>query len=293
MRNNAHSIYTFDFSTLYTKIPHDKLKSVMRELINFCFKGGENKYIAVNKFGARWVKEKNPNMTVFDKTSLKLAINFLLDNCFFRVGNLIFRQVIGIPMGTDPAPFMANLFLYFYENKWATELRKKDLWKARLFSNTFRFIDDLCALNDKGEFEKCCSEIYPPELELKKENLCDQSASFLDLEIFVNRNKFETKLYDKRDAFPFQIVRMPYSDSNIPTKIFYASISSEILRLAKTTSTLAAFINSSNTLLKRMKCQGSKSLSTKKLLRKLYNQHPDNFKKFANNAAVFVSLFNI
>ena len=73
-------------------------------------------------------------------------------------------------MGTDPAPFMANLFLYFCENKWVSELRKKDLQKARLISNTFRLFDDLCALNNKRLFEKCCSEIYPQELELKKEN---------------------------------------------------------------------------------------------------------------------------
>ena len=35
--SSCHSIQTFDFSTLYTTIPHDKLKSRMKNLINQCF----------------------------------------------------------------------------------------------------------------------------------------------------------------------------------------------------------------------------------------------------------------
>ena len=54
-RRKATSVSTFDFSTLYTKLPH-KLLMVLNSLIDFCFDGGEYKYIAVNNYGARWVK---------------------------------------------------------------------------------------------------------------------------------------------------------------------------------------------------------------------------------------------
>ena len=40
-----------------------------------------------------------------------------MDNCHFTFGEKLFRQIVGIPMGSDPAPFMANLFLYHFENK--------------------------------------------------------------------------------------------------------------------------------------------------------------------------------
>ena len=36
-RNKANSITCFDFSTLYTNIPHNKLIKVLNELIDFCF----------------------------------------------------------------------------------------------------------------------------------------------------------------------------------------------------------------------------------------------------------------
>ena len=60
-------------------------------------------------------------------------------------------------MGIDPAPFWANLFLYAYENNFMTDLISTDKVKARRFHSTKRFIDDLCVLNDGGEF---CRDIH-------------------------------------------------------------------------------------------------------------------------------------
>ena len=55
-RKKATSVSTFDFSTLHTKLTHNKLLMVLNSLINFCFDGGESKYITTNNYGARWVK---------------------------------------------------------------------------------------------------------------------------------------------------------------------------------------------------------------------------------------------
>ena len=94
----------------------------MRQLI----KGDEKQFIVVTKFGAKWTDNKLKFKITFDKASLKLTINFLLDNCFFvKFGNLSFPQITGIPMGSDPAPFMANLFLYYDENKWLLGTKKR------------------------------------------------------------------------------------------------------------------------------------------------------------------------
>ena len=48
---------------------------------------------------------------------IKEAVKYLLHNCFFHLGNKTFKQVIGIPMGSKPAIFLANLFLHYYESK--------------------------------------------------------------------------------------------------------------------------------------------------------------------------------
>ena len=74
-------------------------------------------------------------------------------------------------MGIDPAPFWANLYLYFYEHKHVKELIKSNPGKARKFKFATRFIDDEGNLNDNGEFGKAFRDIYPAELGLKCELL--------------------------------------------------------------------------------------------------------------------------
>ena len=51
-------------------------------------------------------------------------MNWLLDNIYVTFGDQLFRQVTGIPMGTDCAPFLANLFLYAHEYKWIDKQKK-------------------------------------------------------------------------------------------------------------------------------------------------------------------------
>ena len=144
----------------------------------------------------------------------------------------------------------------------------------------FRFIDDLISLNDDGEFSKSYREIYPEEMELQKENAGDQSAPYLDMGFSISASIMTSILYDKRNAFKFSVVRLPYKCSNIPSKMFYATIGAEVLRIAKATSTYNFFIKSVHGLLLRMKRQGADLFGLKKVLRKMLGRHFENFQKF-------------
>ena len=106
----------------------------------------------------------------------------------------------------------------------------------RKINNSFQFIDDLLSINDGNTFEKHYKNICPTELELKKENNSISCTSFLDLYIYVENGEFHTRLYGKRDNFGFDIVRMPFYCSNIPSKIFYGKIGEEFLRISRATS---------------------------------------------------------
>ena len=50
------------------------------------------------------------------------ALTFLLDNIFIRFGTKLYRQVVGIPMGTNCAPLVADLFLFCYERDFMMSL---------------------------------------------------------------------------------------------------------------------------------------------------------------------------
>ena len=110
-RKTAKQISKFDFSTLYTKISHDKLLDILYEGVYFVFKGGARDYMIINKQGfASWSSKKRGHHFVFTKSLFKEAIKFLLHNSFFSIGNIKMIHVIGVPIESDPAPFFANLF---------------------------------------------------------------------------------------------------------------------------------------------------------------------------------------
>ena len=76
-------------------------------------------------------------------------LDFLIDNIFVTFGERVFQQTIGIPMRTNCAPLLADLFLYYYEADFMQELlRKKDQKLAISFNSTFRYIDDVLALDN-------------------------------------------------------------------------------------------------------------------------------------------------
>ena len=135
-----------------------------------------------------------------------------------RFGGQLFRQMVGIPMGTNCAPLLANLFLYSIENEFLDNLIKEGKRKlARKFSLSFRYIDDLISFNNK-RFKEFISDIYPKELTISETTESTSAASYLDLLFTRDKsNNIATKLYDKRDAFGFHIVNFPFMSSNIPS----------------------------------------------------------------------------
>ena len=116
------------------------------------------------------------------KTSVKRTVQFLIENSYFTVGNVLLLYTVDITFRTHPAPFWTNLYFYNCEFKYITHLIRTNKLKDGELHGTFQVIDDLCALNDGGEFDKAFLEIYPTDLELKVEHNGSHSI-FLDLRL--------------------------------------------------------------------------------------------------------------
>ena len=50
------------------------------------------------------------------------ALHYLLDNIFIRFGSKLYRQIVGIPMGSNCAPLVADLFLFCHERDFMLSL---------------------------------------------------------------------------------------------------------------------------------------------------------------------------
>ena len=100
------------------------------------------------------------------------------------------------------------------------------------------------------------------------------------MDINVVDNKFEYQLYDKRKAFNFKAVWFPFADSNMPNKIFYNTISTEVLRICRASSKYPTFKKHSIEFIKHMREQGAKLDKMKTSIDRLIRKHTNNFAKF-------------
>ena len=73
----------------------------------------------------------------------------LLDNIFVWFGTKLYRQVVGIPMGTNCAPLVADLFLFCYERDFMMSLSDdKQADDTDAFNTTSRYLDDILNINN-------------------------------------------------------------------------------------------------------------------------------------------------
>ena len=207
-------------------------------------------------------------------------LEFLVDNIFVVFAGKVFQQIVGILMGTNCAPLLADIFLYSYEAELIQSLLstgRKQL--ASLFNFTYRYIDNVLSINN-AEFENYLGQMYPVELEIKDTIGSNTSASYLDLLLSIGRDgQIHTSMYDKRHDFNFHVTNFPFLSSNIPTSPTYGVFISQLIRHARACSSYGYFIlratRLSNKLLEQRYGERFKSL-----LRKFYGRYGDLIKQY-------------
>ena len=148
-------------------------------------------------------------------------------------GGRIFQQTIGIPMGTNCTPLLADLFLYSYEAEFVQSLLKAGKKHLAQYINfTYRYIDVVLSLKST-KFAEYLEFIYPRELEIKETTETAASSSYLDCYLYIDNGKLTTRLYDKRDDINFFIVNFPFLSSNIPSALAYGVYVSHVIRDAR------------------------------------------------------------
>ena len=118
-------------------------------------------YLACNDRKAFFTSSDQSRYTIRSCQDVCGALSYLLDNIYIRFG--LYRQIPGIPMGTNCAPLVADLFLQCYERDFMDSLshdNQADVIEA--FNSTPRYLDDLLNI-DNPYFEGMVNQIYPSE----------------------------------------------------------------------------------------------------------------------------------
>ena len=96
-----------------------------------------------------FVKEYSGSKNKYSEDDIIKMLEFLVDNIFVVFAGKVFQQIVGILMGTNGAPLLANTFLYSYEAEFIQSLLStggKQL--ASRFNFTYRHIDDVLSINN-------------------------------------------------------------------------------------------------------------------------------------------------
>ena len=247
--DKRQKIYTGDFSTMYTTIPHtDLIKAVHTACTEaFGWHAKQNEIslshvrIGWSKSGAAWKISKRAGCThsktehTLDVDAIVHFVSFLVSNTFLVNGYAIRRQKLGIPMGTNCAPVLANLYLYVYESSLVDKLKATAPDRARRFHLTFRYIDDVLSIDNQYwlhavEHSADNGGLYPVELKLSDTSVADDEAHFLGMHIKAVGNKLRVSVFDKRNTFPFEVMRYPHMASLIPSTIPFGVFVGQLYR---------------------------------------------------------------
>ena len=144
------------------------------------------------------------------------------------------------------------------------------------FNTTSRYLDDVLNINNVY-FDNMVSQINPSELQLNKANASDTEAAFLDLHLSISN---DTKIYDKRDDFDFEIVNFPFLDGDVPCSTSYGVYSSHLIRFARASSYVADFNTRNKLLTQKLLKQGYPYHKLRKTFSKFYRRHYDLISRF-------------
>ena len=268
---------TYDFSTLYTTLPHYLIKDKLIDLINRTFIRENTQYLACNEECAFFTSDVYNNHKLWSCQKVCDALVYLLDNILLDlelnfIGKLlVFRWELIVLL------FLQICFFFVFMKSLSRE-NQADI--IRTFNSTSRYLDGLLNI-DNIYFDQMVDRIYPSELQLNRANSSDTEAPFLDLNLCISNGTVSTKIYDKCDDFDFDIVNFPFLDGDVPWRTSYGVYISQLIRFARASSNLNDFNYRNKALTAKLLRQGYRYVKLRKAFSKFYRRHSAFLEKYS------------
>jgi len=228
---------TFDFTQMYTKLPQQRIIDNIRKAIT----------------EAQLYYQSLPADTTVpllpDPDIVMDHLTFIVSNTF--LGNdpdNLRQQTIGLPMGTNSAPEIANLCLYADESSFVDDLiSRNDIQIARKYASTKRYIDDLLLW-----------DLSPPPittygLEYSETTEPDGTVTFLGAQMNLLSNGYiSVSIYDKTASWNFPVIRYTHGHSNVPTHQATGIVFSQLTRYRLICNSITNFKKATTSLVKKL-----------------------------------------
>ena len=160
-------------------------------------------------------------------------VDFLVRNTFIKALGSIFRQAKGIVMGGRVSGWLSDCSLMVDEFKYIDSKVKAGLTPEAVNLKFFRRYRDDCTTLNVDNFLQIAGEIYPPSLTLTQENDRVDYADVLDMEVRLEGGNVSTRVYCKTDKFPFDVISLPFLESNLDSRICYRVFYGQVVRFQR------------------------------------------------------------
>ena len=317
---------TYDFERLYTNIDQQDLKQKMHSLFDSVFALHPQRpsvYASADKHESLdWkAQQSQPRVhtaggtskrvkgCTFTLQSAKHLFDILIDNAYVQFGDSTYHQVKGIPMGTNPAVYIANYYLYMYEIDFLRRLidlhvhltppphtassPALQLWSS--FRFTRRYVDDL--ITTAGVFlpdlmytsqtwgPHHIQGIYPNTLKLEQAQQ-GFDVPFMDVLVMGRESEHSpavqvaTRLYDKRRTAAYDkinIIRMPHITSQLSIRCKYGILISQFHRFQRIITEAANFQKEIANLILTLLLKGYNLTRMMRVLKRLLHRHQGRY----------------
>ena len=253
-------------------------------------------YIVITDRYAYFSDKANHKSLTLSKAELLECLQFVIDNAYVVHNGIIYKQVVGIPMGNNMGPHLANIYLHVYESDFIGSISEADTESydralSQKLKDIFRFQDDLLAFNDDGWFGNIMNDMYPVEMIVNNTNLSVKTCSYLDLFITIQHGKFIFKLFDKRKQFNFNVISYPFICGNVPRMPTYGIYISQLIRFCLVNCKFENFKQDVTDLTQKLINQGFKVELLSKKFDKFYYSYIHLWSKFGKELMEYKNTF--
>ncbi len=274
---NGRRMTTMDFTTMYTQLDHE---TVIREVGNSIDDAASELLrrfpcvsldaIAYSTNGTWNTEGKGWNLK-----KLKSAVEASVRNAFVKLGNTVWCQKIGIGMGLEDSPPIANLVLYRAEKLFVDHLVahcNADTLREKYcnFAYHRRYIDDIFAPTSADDLPSM-EQYFGMKLAVTHEG---HKVVFLGVET-ESREGLSTlcRCLDKQKSFKFTITRYPSWDTNVPRHVKIGTIVGCLGRVYELTSLVKDFVEEARYVLSNFTERGYTPAALEAGVRKFANRY--------------------
>ena len=263
---NFTNASTYDFSTLYTKLPHRTVIDELCFLIDMLFRNSGKAYINCCKTKGKYSRKAfytDDCNTAGDRICLKQSdvkdiIHLIITESYIMYAGKVHSQESGIPMGGNASPLVADLVLSVLEYKY---LKRNPMPSS---SFLFRYVDDILVVN--SDATHMIHNAYPKELDITSEPCVNGTINYLDFTLHTNARRLH--VYNKTNVFTFPVVRAYHGTSCVHSGMIIGVIIGNLVRFTRISTNLKDLIDSSKSYINQVEKYGHRVDKIRKAVKK-------------------------